>query len=174
MQNLGRIHLYTGSGKGKTTAAVGLVVRLLGRGGTAVFMQFLKGENSGERSILRTLPGLVLPKLPETVRFVFQMSAQEKADYARLVQRQFESACSLAEGCDLLVLDEALGAIEMGLLPLAAVMDYLTGKPKGLELVLTGRSAPEALKAAADYVMRVDSEKHPYDSGVQARQGIEY
>ena len=174
MNGMGKIHLYTGCGKGKTTAAVGLIVRLAGRGGTAVFMQFLKGENSGERAALSRLPGVCLPPVPREIKFVFQMSPQEKAACAQSTRRQFLSACQQAEACDLLVLDEILDTIETGLLPEAEVLDYLRRKPASLEVVLTGRRASAELKEMADYVMRVDSEKHPYEIGLPAREGIEY
>ena len=174
MEGLGLIHLYTGCGKGKTTAAVGLAVRLLGRGGRVVFIQFLKGENSGERFILRELPGVELIRLPEKVKFTARMNDAERAECAEVCREQFEMACALAADRDLLVLDEALGAIETGMLPLSAVLGFLKNKPEQLEVVLTGRRAPKELKEAADYVMRVDSEKHPYTSGISARRGIEF
>ena len=174
MDDLGLIHLYTGGGKGKTTAAAGLMLRVLGHGGKAVLMQFLKSEHGGERDALRSLPGALVMDLPQTVKFVFQMDETEKAAYAEYAQAQLHIACKMAEECDLLVLDEALDAIETGLLPLDAVTDYLKTKPKSLELVLTGRTAPRELKDLADYVTYMESEKHPYDRGVSARQGIEY
>ena len=174
MDDLGLIHLYTGCGKGKTTAAIGLMLRVLGHGGKAVLAQFLKGEHGGEREALRGLAGARVMDLPPAVKFVFQMDETEKTAYAETVQDQFLTACDMAKDCDLLVLDEALGAIETGLLPLETVTNYLKAKPQGLEVVLTGRVAPQELKDLADYVMRVEIEKHPYDRGVSARAGIEY
>lgn len=174
MNGMGRIHLYTGCGKGKTTAAVGLTVRLIGRGGTVVFAQFLKGENSGERAVLATLPGVKLLPVPQEIKFVFQMTAQEKEACAQAARGQFLRACEAAASADLLVLDEALDAIETGMLAEEEVLCFLRHKPASLEVVLTGRRASAALKALADYVMRVDSEKHPYDQGLPAREGIEF
>lgn len=174
MQRMGLIHLYTGNGKGKTTAAVGLAARMSGCGGSVVFAQFLKGADSGERMALSQLPGVTVTPVPQSVRFVFQMDAQERAVFASHTCEAFAQACALALDRDLLILDEALGAVEMGMLPLDRVLAFLRGKPEALEVVLTGRSAPKELTEMADYVMRVDSEKHPYDRGIAARRGIEY
>ena len=174
MNGMGRIHLCTGCGKGKTTAAVGLTVRLIGRGGTVVFAQFLKGENSGERAVLAKLPGVTLLPVPREVKFVFQMTAQEKEACAQAARGQFLRACEAAASADLLVLDEALDAIETGVLAEDEVLRFLRHKPAALEVVLTGRRASDTLKSLADYVMRVDSEKHPYDQGLPAREGIEF
>lgn len=174
MNGMGRIHLYTGCGKGKTTAAVGLTVRLIGRGGAVVFAQFLKGENSGERAVLAKLPGVDLLPVPGEIKFVFQMTSREKEACAQGAHGQFLRACEAAAHADLLVLDEILDAIETGMLAEDAVLDYLRHKPASLEVVLTGRRASDTLKELADYVMRVDSEKHPYERGLPAREGIEF
>ena len=174
MEGMGRIQLYTGCGKGKTTAAVGLTVRLIGRGGTAVFAQFLKGENSGERAVLACLDGVNLLPVPSEIKFVFQMTSREKEACAQAARGQFLHACEAAASCDLLVLDEALDAIETGMLAEDTVLEFLRCKPAALEVVLTGRRASDAMKAMADYVMRVDSEKHPYEKGLPARAGIEF
>lgn len=174
MNGMGKVHLYTGGGKGKTTAAVGLTVRLTGRGGTAVFAQFLKGENSGERAVLAGLDRVTLMPVPREMKFVFRMNPEEKEACARETRGQFSAACQAARGCDLLVLDEALDAVETGMLPEAEVLTFLRAKPPGLEVVLTGRHASAEMRELADYVMRVDSEKHPYDSGLAAREGIEF
>lgn len=169
----GLIHLYIGTGKGKTTAAAGLALRMLGRGGRVVFMQFLKGENSGERAALRCLPGAAVPDLPEQVQFVFQMTEAEKAACAEETQRQFRRAWALAADRQLLILDEMLDAIALGLIPEEQVLSALREKPEGLEVVLTGRNASDALRQLADYVTEMVCEKHPYDRGIPAREGIE-
>ena len=105
MNGMGRIHLYTGCGKGKTTAAVGLTVRLIGRGGAVVFAQFLKGENSGERAVLAHLPGVDLLPVPQEIKFVFQMTSAEKEACAQGARGQFLRACEAAARADLPVLD---------------------------------------------------------------------
>ena len=90
----GFIHVYCGDGKGKTTAAVGLGVRAAGRGKQVFFLQFLKGEDSGERRILLKVPGFTVPKLPQQVKFTFQMSPEEKrqeqlryVEYLKMIQK---------------------------------------------------------------------------------------
>lgn len=170
----GLIHLYTGEGKGKTTAAVGLTARMSGCGKSVVFAQFLKGEDSGERRALQLLPGVTLMPVPARVPFLFTMTAGEKADFARLTERQFADACVRAADKDMLVLDEALCAVEAGVLPAGAVVDFLRDKPRALEVVLTGRAAPEEIMALAHYISRADSVRHPFDAGVPARRGIEF
>ena len=153
---------------------LGLTVRLIGRGGAVVFAQFLKGENSGERAVLAKLPGVDLLPVPDEIKFVFQMTSREKEACAQGAHGQFLRACEAAAHADLLVLDEILDAIETGMLAEDAVLDYLRHKPASLEVVLTGRRASDTLKELADYVMRVDSEKHPYERGLPAREGIEF
>lgn len=174
MRDMGLVHLYTGEGKGKTTAAVGLAARMSGRGGRVVFAQFLKGGDSGERAALALLPGVTLMPAPDSVKFVFQMNAAERAAFAHETERLFAASCVKAADKDMLILDELLGAIESGLISCKRVADFLANKPAALEVVLTGRHAPEALIALADYVSCAACVKHPYERGVQARAGIEY
>lgn len=174
MREMGLVHIYMGEGKGKTTAAVGLASRVSGRGGSAVFAQFLKGADSGERKSLALLPGVTLMPVPEIVKFTFQMTDDEKRQCAEYTARQFAAACVRAADKDILILDEVLGAIQARMLPQSAVVNFLRCKPAALEVVLTGREADAELLAMADYVSRVDCVKHPYQRGVPARRGIEY
>lgn len=174
MLQKGLIHVYMGDGKGKTTAALGLALRMAGRGGRVLLAQFLKSENSGERAALRQLPGVTLLPLPEQVKFVFQMTPEEKAAYAEETRHTLHRAAEESRIADLLILDEALGALETGLLPLEELLRFLDGKPAGLEVVLTGRAAPQLLLDRADYITRMDKVKHPFDRGIAARKGIEY
>lgn len=171
--NTGLIHLYCGDGKGKTTAALGLCLRALGAGMKVCLMQFLKDGNSSELNLLRMLPDLCILEAPKICKFTFQMNEAEKADCRRRQTEAFAQALETAKSADLLILDEALGAIATGTLMESAVLHFLQNKPEGLEVVLTGRNPSEALLACAHYVTEMKKCKHPYDQGIAARKGIE-
>lgn len=172
----GKIHIYCGDGKGKTTAAVGLAVRASGCGFRVVFVQFLKGGATGEPASLALLENIRMMRLSRPYGFTWTLSetetAQLTADQNALLDKA-EALCGDGERT-LLVLDEALGALSTGTLSRTAVMEFLRGKPDALEVVLTGRNPDEELLALADYVSEVRKVKHPMDEGVMAREGIEY
>lgn len=168
------IQLYYGEGKGKTTAAFGQALRAAGRGRRVIIAQFLKSEDSGERRSMELVPHVLLLPLPEQLPFVFQMDVIQRAEYEEFAARLLRDAALLAERDSVVVLDEVLGAIETDILPLEAVLDCLKELPQGCEVVLTGRKAPPELLDKADYITRFQAERHPYDKGVQAREGIEY
>lgn len=170
----GYIHIYCGDGKGKTTAAVGLAVRACGAGWRVVFAQFLKGPDSAERLALGKLPGITLARVPESVKFTFQMDAAEKDQAALFCAEQLKEAFELAQNADLLILDEAFGAVSSGLLEETSLLEAIQKKPEGLELVMTGRNPGERILQTADYISEIIKRKHPFDEGVTARKGIEY
>ena len=170
------LHLYCGDGKGKTTAAMGLALRMTGRGGGVVVAQFLKGTDSGERQALALLPQVTLLDVPQWVKFIFQMVPEEQAAERRRSLALLEEAEKLAcrESCRLLVLDEVCGAVSVGLLPLSALLEVLDRLPAGLEVVLTGRDPAPELLDRADYITEMKHLLHPFAQGQQARPGIEY
>ena len=170
----GLIQVYTGDGKGKTTAALGLALRAAGCGLRTYMGQFMKGQQYGELAGARLLaPYLTIEQYgqpsfvhvhqatPEDIRM-----AHEGLDKAR--------AAMLSGQYAIIVLDEVCVALHFELLTLDEVLSILDEKPTGVELVLTGRRAPEALLDRADLVTEMREVKHPYAKGVQARQGIEY
>lgn len=167
------IHLYHGDGKGKTTAAMGLALRMAGRDRTVVIAQFLKGADSGERAALSLLPQVTLLEVPQSIPFSFQLSPQqrleEQARYHALLA-QVCTCCSPSTG--LVVLDEVCDAVNTGLLPLEDLLTFLQNTPA--EVVLTGRAPAPQLAALADYVTHFEKERHPYDSGCPARPGVEF
>ena len=168
------IHLYCGDGKGKTTAAMGLALRMAGRGRRVVIAQFLKGEDTGERRCLERLPQVTLLPLPRQVKFFFQLSPREQEEERARNRALLARADVLAreEDCGLVVLDEVCPAVALGLLPLEEVLSLLD-HARG-EVVLTGRDPGPELEARADYVTRLEKLRHPYDAGVAARPGVEF
>jgi len=172
----GLVHIYCGDGKGKTTAAMGLITRALGHGWRVLLVQFLKNGRSGELATLRKLPGVQIIAGQVTGKFSIAMSDQEKAATRALHLDFFRTAVAAVghENTDLLVLDEILGAIESGLMDEAALLSFLDSKPASLEVVLTGRVASGSLLERADYISRIACVRHPYQRGIMAREGIEY
>jgi cob(I)alamin adenosyltransferase len=170
--------VFTGNGKGKTTAAVGLAVRAAGNRLRVFFLQFIKGQwKTGEREILRGLPGV---DLEVTGRgFTIERLRNPKipmADHAAAAAHGWRVAQQIVrEGeYDLVVLDEVLGAVKAGLVPLDELLALVRSKPPELHLVLTGRGAPPELVEVADLVSEIRPIKHPYERGIKAQRGIEF
>ena len=167
------VHLYCGEGKGKTTAAMGLALRMAGRGREVVVAQFLKGSDSGERLALARVPGVRLLEVPERVKFSFRLTPEEReAEQVRYLALAEQARTLGAQpDCGLLVLDEVCAAVNTGLLPLEEVISCLD-RAAG-EVVLTGRDPDPALRARADYLTEMRKVRHPFDRGVRARTGVE-
>lgn len=172
----GLIHLYTGEGKGKTTASLGLLLRAYGRGFRVVLVQFLKGRESGELLTLGKLPGVTVLRYARDLGFYKSASESDKAEMERQNNENLKKARHLVSDglCDLLVLDEICAAYNNGSVDRALVDKLIKQKPGHLELVLTGRNAPVYFIEAADYVTEFIKRKHPYDNGIAAREGIEF
>ena len=166
------LHLYCGNGKGKTTAAMGLALRAAGRGKRVVIAQFLKGADSGERFALAQLPQVALLPVPDTVKFSFRMTEEERWAEARRYQDLLEQIRREARDCFLLVLDEACAAVNTGLLPLEDLLSCLDSLT--CEVVLTGRDPAPQLVERADYITSMEAVRHPFDRGLTAREGIEF
>ncbi|MBU5436143.1 cob(I)yrinic acid a,c-diamide adenosyltransferase [Pseudoflavonifractor sp. MSJ-37] len=168
------IHIYCGDGKGKTTAAMGLVLRAAGRGRRAVVAQFLKSDKSGERAALALLPTVALIPAPPSMTFTFRMTPEERAAEALRQRDILEAAFRAAEGADLLVLDELCAALNSGMVPLDRVLLLLDGLAPDTEVVLTGREPPQPLLDRADYITEMVKRRHPFDRGIPAREGVEW
>lgn len=169
------IQIYYGDGKGKTSAAVGAAVRAAGRGMSVLFVQFLKGEDSGERKILSKIEEITLTPCPLEFDFTFNMSDSQKAQASKIFRDMFERAVrtALVSNYNILILDEVLTAVQTGMLSESEVYDFLTNAPPRLEIILTGHALPKKFADIADYVSKITKEKHPYDKGKRARIGIE-
>ena len=166
------IHIYCGDGKGKTTAAMGLALRMAGRGKRVVIAQFLKSEDSGERRALEQLPGVKLLSLPQELPFTFEMTRQQREQERMRYGQMLKELEECAPEADLLVLDEVCDAVDAGLADQRQVLALLERPTE--EVVLTGREPTPELLARADYVTRMVKQRHPFDSGVSARLGIEW
>ena len=170
----GYIHLYTGDGKGKTTAALGQALRALGHGFTVRVIQFMKGNiEYGELEMSRRLSPQFILKQMGRETFV------SKEDPDPIDVKMAEEALTLAKqwcqdpAIDLLILDEINVALDFKLITLESVFLLLDSKPKQLELILTGRYAPQKLIDRADLVTEMREVKHYYRQGIQSRVGIE-
>jgi cob(I)alamin adenosyltransferase len=170
----GLIQVYTGNGKGKTSAAFGLALRAVGRGMRVFMIQFIKGGfDYGELYVVDKLPNLTLKAFGQG-KFVTE-KPPGKEDIVLAGQ-----ALALAEETikggryDVVILDEVNVALSLKLISLEKVLRLIKEKPKHVELVLTGRDAPEEIIEAADLVTEMREIKHPYKKGLPARKGIEY
>lgn len=172
----GLIHCYTGDGKGKTTAAVGLALRAVGSGKKVLFSQFLKDGSSSELAVMRKLPGVLCRNMDKPQGFYWTLNEEQKQLLQTETRKYFAAVREEAEreAVDLLVLDEFTAAYRLELIDRQEAVTYLRCKPESLELVLTGRDAPEEITALCDYVTECRKQKHPYDRGIPARRGIEY
>lgn len=173
----GLVHIYTGNGKGKTTAAIGLGIRACGRGLKVLMVQFLKSAETGEMFAIKRLePDFTLFRGTESRKFTWNMDEKELDEVKKEQKEIFDFAVSSACSgqLDLLILDEVLTVVNMKMIALEDVVDFLKSRPEKLEVALTGRNAPEELVMLADYVSNIGAVKHPMDKGVKARKGIEF
>ncbi len=167
-----RVQIYTGDGKGKTTAATGLAVRAAGRGLCVKFAQFMKGRDSGEVASLGKL-GIEVLRASECKKFFADMTQEEQAQLRQGALEALDKIRGWLGSADLIVLDEALGAVHAGVLTVDELLELMAARG-GTELVLTGRNVPGALADAADLVTEMREVKHYYRAGQAARKGIEF
>lgn len=175
------IHVYTGDGKGKTTAAVGLAFRAAGAGLRVCMIQFLKGRAEyNEIKILRKLSKRCKIIKFDQVHPMFSSGSRTKSIAgARLrmqAQDDFETAREvvLSKKYDIVIMDEIINLVSQNFLPERDLTELIGATPKRVELVFTGRGASRALLERADYATEMRLVKHPYHKGKKARKGIEY
>lgn len=172
----GLVHIYSGDGKGKTSAAIGLGIRAFGRGMSVMLTQFLKSAGSGELHTIGMLgPGFEVVRGRKAVKFLCDMNEKELIETGEQQRELFEmTASKIKTGkYNILILDELLGVIENGMIDIGCVVDFVINKPEDLELVITGRKAPAELAELADYHSEIKCIKHPIEKGIRARKGIE-
>jgi cob(I)alamin adenosyltransferase len=168
----GCIQIYTGDGKGKTTAALGLALRASGRGMRTYIGQFMKGQQYGELDALRDHPCITIEQYgdPRCIRRE-EVTPEHVAQAHQGLERA--RTAMLSGAYDIVVLDEVNVAIWFGVLSVEEVLAFLDERPECVEMILTGRRAPQVLIDRADLVTEMREVKHYYARGVTAREGIE-
>jgi cob(I)alamin adenosyltransferase len=179
MLEKGLVQIYTGDGKGKTTAALGLALRAAGQGNKILIYQFLKPPclNTGERNAISSLPSIKIEwldiqwdmeKSPKNPKAISSAKAAIKKSFEQLAKaganREF----------DILIFDEIVYCIAKGLTSIEELKKVIEGRNPHVEIILTGRGATPELIALADLVTEMINIKHPFDKGTAARQGIEF
>ncbi len=170
----GLVHIYTGNGKGKTTAATGVIVRALGQGQKVLLARFLKPEKpeTGEIKLLSQQPGITI--LTAGIGIIGKMP--EKDVVVKSVEATFAEAKQLiASGeFDLAVFDEINNSMHNGYIAMDEIVRLIKERPEQMNLILTGRNAPIEIQELADLVTSMEKIKHPYDKGIPARKGLEF
>jgi cob(I)alamin adenosyltransferase len=170
----GLLVVFTGNGKGKTTAALGMALRAAGQGLKVLILQFIKGAWSyGELEALKRFEEIEIEPLGSG----FTWKKESLEEDARLAGVGWERAAGAIKESryDMIILDELNYVLSYGLLPLGLVLDEIGNRPEGLHVVVTGRGAPEELLRAADLATEMRQIKHPYhDQGIKAQRGIEF
>ncbi len=169
----GCIQIYTGDGKGKTTAAFGLAVRAAGHGLRVGIIQFMKpGRDSGEVDFLQQTDLISVHSFGAD-HFVSegQASAEDKNLATQAMKKAYEL---LGQDIDVLILDEVINAVYYELIAEESLLDLFRQKPQKVELVVTGRHATKRMVEAADLVTQMKEIKHPYHKGIAAREGIDF
>ena len=168
----GYIHIYTGDGKGKTTAALGLAIRAAGYGMKTYIGQFMKGQHYGELTALRDHPCITIEQYGDVECVHREEITQKHVDQAQQGLKQARKAMH-SHQFDIIILDEINVAVWFDLIKAEEVLELLRERPKNVEFILTGRHAPEAFLEMADLISEVKEIKHYYNRGVKARTGIE-
>ncbi len=173
----GLLIVYTGNGKGKTTAALGMAFRAIGRGWRVLMVQFMKGtwHYAEVDTAQRLAPDFeIVPMGKGFYKILDDHFTEEEHRQAASAALQFAREKMLSGEYDLLILDEINTALSTGLLSLDAVMQFLDARPSDFNIVLTGRGAPPELIERADLVTEMVEIKHPYQKGIFAQKGIDF
>ena len=167
----GCVHIYTGDGKGKTTASLGLGLRAASSGLRVCMFQFLKARGTSSENWLE-FPNFRVICLDQT-HPMFGGSEEKLSSCIRKALAKIKRVMKTRK-YDVIILDELVNCVSEGFIDEKEVLGLIKARPKSVELVLTGRRAPKGLVAAADYVTKLEKVKHPFDNGLKCRKGIEY
>lgn len=169
----GFVHIYTGNGKGKTTAAIGLGIRATGEGLKVYMIQFMKGRRYSEIDALENIKDFTVIQFGRDEFVSKENPEQIDIDLAR---KGFEHAKEIIKNGehDLIILDEINVAVDFKLIPLKDVLKLMDEKPEKVEIVLTGRYVHPDMVKQADLVSEILEIKHPYQNGIQSRKGIDW
>ncbi|MFC1713868.1 cob(I)yrinic acid a,c-diamide adenosyltransferase [Candidatus Poribacteria bacterium] len=174
---IGLVHIYTGDGKGKSTAALGQVLRALGYGLRAYIVQFLKSDElfSGEIKSLAQFHDSARLVRYHQIHPLFNPEVDENQLRASISEALNEAQkAMLSADYDIVVLDEINNAVADGFVEVETIAEFISSKPEKVELILTGRSAAQEIMKMADYVTEMRCIKHPFQRGIHARSGIEF
>lgn len=165
-------HIYTGENKGKTTASVGLAVRAIGAEHSVLFASFFKPDGSSEHDVLENC-GATFLRYTYRGNFFKRYDKEELAKAKEAFTEFFSEVKQTAPGHDMIVMDEVVYAVHMGLVDAQELVDFVK-QHEDKEVVMTGRDYPQELIDVADYVTEMKKIKHPFDDGAQPRKGVEF
>lgn len=169
----GLVHVYTGNGKGKTTAAIGQGMRAIGAGLKVYMIQFMKGYPYSEMEALKKIENFILTQFGRAEFVNKKNPAEIDIQYAQQALNHAEKIIK-SNKYHVVILDEINVAMDYKLIDIKKVLKLMKEKPKNMELILTGRYAPKEILKNADLVTEMTEIKHPYKKGVQCRKGIDY
>lgn len=173
----GLVQVYTGEGKGKTTAAIGQGIRAYGNGLKVYMIQFLKGGKTGELTTIDELgENFKIFRFEKPKDFTWNLSKEELEDLKLEIKDGYNFILDVIneEKCDLLIIDEIMAVLSNKFLTVEEVVYILDNKPKNMEIILTGRNVPEEIIQKSNLVTEMKCIKHYFEEGVPAREGIEY
>lgn len=172
----GYVQIYTGDGKGKTTAAMGLAIRAVGEGLKVAIIQFLKARPTGEIFSIEKLDNIETFRFQKSTKFTWELNEEERKIYIDETREAYNFAMKMIRErkYDLLILDEILAARNEAFLTTEDILRLIDNKKSDMELVITGRNAPDELIEKADLVTEMKMIKHYYEKGVNQRKGIEF
>lgn len=173
----GLIQIYTGEGKGKTTAAIGQGIRAYGNGLKVYMLQFLKGGKTGELSTINELgDNFKIFRFEKPKDFTWNLSKEELEDLRLEIREGYNFILEVIRDnkCDVLIIDEIMAVLSNNFLKVKEVLHILDNKPKTMEIILTGRNVPKEIIEKSNLVTEMKCIKHYYEEGIPAREGIEY
>lgn len=173
----GYVQVYTGNGKGKTTAAVGQAMRAVGNGLKVYMLQFLKTHPTGELEIAKLIgEDFQIFRFESKKGFFWNLTEEEKEILKEEVNEAYNFAMKVIKenSCDVFILDEIMGILSNKLLSEEEVIRLIDSKPINMELILTGRNVPDLIKDKADLITEMTEIKHYMEQGVRVRAGIEF
>ena len=172
----GLIHIYTGDGKGKTTASVGLAVRALGHGLKVCYVYFHKNPEKYGYTEIKSLSRLGAETIGIAKGHPFCEKDSNAEDFCKEIELGLENIIekNKTSKYDLLILDEIIISVRDGFLDEEKLLAFIDQKPEGLELIMTGRGVTKKMISKADYVSDITKLKHPFDKNITSREGIEY
>lgn len=174
---IGLVQVYTGDGKGKTTAALGQGLRACGTGLKVYMLQFLKGSNTGELEAVKRLgDNFKIFRFEKQRDFVWNLNKDEIEELKLEIKEGYDFAKRVITNneCDMLIIDEIMGVLSNGFLSEEDIVYLIDNKPKNMELILTGRNVPSSIIEKSNLVTEMKPIKHYFNEGVNARKGIEF